>query len=95
MVEQVDCQVQLQHRSAGSFIRLLFGRLTVEPIPNPYLGVSSFLFCPPDGPAAVGHSSAVPALIGDPSGGLALGALTSCTQPPSIDLSFVGYITKG
>ena len=52
VVEQVECRVQLQHLLNSSHTRLLVGRLTVEPIPNPSVGVSPFLFCPPNGPAA-------------------------------------------
>ena len=53
LVEQVECRVQLQHRSTVSQTRLLDGGLTVEHIPNSSVRVSSFRFCPPDEPAAV------------------------------------------
>ena len=35
VVEQVEFQVQLQHRSTGSRTHLLDARLTVESVPNP------------------------------------------------------------
>ena len=61
MVEQVECRVQLQHRSTISWARRL-GQLTVETIPKPPVGVSPFLFCPPDGPAAVEYIDTPPAI---------------------------------
>ena len=53
MVEQVECQVQLQHRSTISRAHLL-ERIIVEPVPKSPVGVSPFLFRPPNplGPLA-------------------------------------------
>ena len=53
VAEQVECQVQLQHCSTSLWTCLLDGRLTVEYIPNPPVGVSPFRFHPPDEPTAV------------------------------------------
>ena len=61
-VEQVECRVQLQHCSTSSRTRLLVGRLTIEPVLNPSVGVSSFRFCPPDGPAAVNYLDTPPSI---------------------------------
>ena len=61
VVEQVECQVQLQHRSTICRARLL-EQLTVEPVPNSPVGISPFLFCPPDGPAAVKYLNTPPAI---------------------------------
>ena len=61
MVEQVECRVQLQQRLTISQARRL-GRLTLETIPNPPVGVSPFLFSPPDGPAAVANRDTPPAI---------------------------------
>ena len=52
-LEQVKCRVQLQDLSTGLRNCLIDGRLTIEHIPNPSVGVSPFLFCPPDDPDAV------------------------------------------
>ena len=62
VAEQVDCRVQLQHRSTSSWTRLLVGRLTVEPKPNPSIGVSPFLFCLPNDPDAIGYTDTTPAI---------------------------------
>ena len=51
VVKKFECQEQLQHHLTGLRTCLLDRRLTVEPIPNPSVGVSPFLFCPPDDPA--------------------------------------------
>ena len=59
MVEQVECRVQLQHLSTSSQTRLL-EQLTVEPILNILIGVYPFLFCPPDGPAAIKYIDTPP-----------------------------------
>ena len=61
VVEQVECRVQLQHRSTISWARQL-ERLTVELVPNSPVGVSPLLFCPPDGLAAVDNSDTPPAI---------------------------------
>ena len=53
--------MQLQHRSTISRARLL-EQLTVEPVPNSPVGVSPFLFRPPDGPAAVEYLNTPPAI---------------------------------
>ena len=61
MVEQVECRVQLHHRSTVSRARLL-EQLTIEPVPNYPVGVSPFLFCPPDGLATVEYLDTPPAI---------------------------------
>ena len=61
MVEQVECWVQLQHHSTISWARLL-ELLTIKPVPNSPVGVSSFLFLPPDGLAAVEYLDTPPAI---------------------------------
>ena len=61
VVEQVECRVQLQHRSTISQDRQL-ERLTVELVPISPVGVSPFLFCFPDGPAAVDNLDTPPAI---------------------------------
>ena len=61
VVEQFECRVQLQHCSTVSRARWL-GRLTVETLPNPPVGVSIFLFRPPDGPAAAADRDTPPAI---------------------------------
>ena len=48
VVEQVECRVQLQHHLTGLRTCLLDGRLTIEPIPTPLVGVYAFLFFSPD-----------------------------------------------
>ena len=53
--------MQLQHRSSISRARRL-ERLTVELVPKPPIGVSPFLFCPPDDPAAVDNLNTPPAI---------------------------------
>ena len=60
VVEQVKCRVHLQHCST-IFQACLLERPTVEPVPNFPVGVSPFLFCPPDGPAAVDYLNTPPA----------------------------------
>ena len=45
-MEQVECWVQLQHRSTSSRTRLLVGRPTVEPVLNSHIVVSPFRSCP-------------------------------------------------
>ena len=66
IVEQVECQVQLQHRSTGSRNRLIDGQLTVEPISTPPIGVSPFRFRHTDDPAAVRYPN-TPLSIAHPS----------------------------
>ena len=61
MVKQVECQVQLQHRSTISLARLL-ERLTVEPEPNSPVEVSPFLFRPPCGPSDVEYLDTPPSI---------------------------------
>ena len=61
VVEQVECRVQLQHRSTISRDRWL-GGLTLELVTNPPVGVSPLLFRPPDGPAAVANRDTPPAI---------------------------------
>ena len=61
MVKQVECQVQLQHRSTISQA-LLLEQITVELVPKSPVEVSPFLFCPPDGPAAVEYLDTPPAI---------------------------------
>ena len=60
-MEQVKCRVQLQHLSTISWDRRL-ERLIVELVPNSHVGVSPFLFCPPDSPAAVEYLYMPPAI---------------------------------
>ena len=61
MVEQVECRVHLQHCLTISWARLL-EQLTVELVPNSPLGVSPFLFRPPDDLAAVEYINTPPAI---------------------------------
>ena len=53
VLEQVKYRVQLQHRLTSLRTRLTDGRLTVETIPNPPIGVSPFRFRSPDEPAVI------------------------------------------
>ena len=50
---QVECLVQLQQHSTCSKAQCKEGLITVELVPLLPVGVSTFLLCPPDGPAAV------------------------------------------
>ena len=59
--EQVQCRVQLQHRSTISWARLI-ERLTVEPVSKSPVGVSPFLFRYPNDPAAVKYLDTPPAI---------------------------------
>ena len=65
MVEQVEFQVQLQHRLTIFWASRL-ERLTVELVPNSPVGVSPLLFLPPDGLAAVNNLD-TPQAIARPS----------------------------
>ena len=60
-MDQVKFWVQLQHFSTGLQNRLLDRRPTVEPIPNPPVGVSPFLLCPTIDPSAVVYPDTSPA----------------------------------
>ena len=77
--------MQLQHLSTVSWACWL-GRPTVETIPNPSLGVSPFLFHPPDSPAAVADRNTPPdiarlsLLRSDISAGLSHRELTPLTH---------------
>ena len=44
VVEKVECRVQLKHHSTGLHTCLIDGRLTVELIPNLFVGFSPFRF---------------------------------------------------
>ena len=61
-VDQVEFWVQLQHRSTVLQTCLLDGLLTVEHIPSPSIGVSPFLFCPPDDLTAVTYPDMPPSI---------------------------------
>ena len=61
MLEQFECRVQMQHHSTNSWARLL-EQLTVELVPTSPVGVSPFLFSPPDGPSAVEYLNMPPAI---------------------------------
>ena len=53
--------MQLQHRSTV-YRACRLGRLTLETIPTPPVGVSPLLFRPPDGPAAIDYRDTPPAI---------------------------------
>ena len=85
LVDQVECQVQLQHHSTSMRTCLTDGHITIELIPTP---CSSFplLFLPCRYPGrlqvtqhAAGYSLAIPALIGYCSGVLSPKVQTVCT----------------
>ena len=60
-MEQVKCKVQLQRCSTISQACRI-EQITVELVPNSPVGVSPFLFCPPDGLAAVAYRDTPPAI---------------------------------
>ena len=61
-VDQVECWVQLQHRSTSFWTRLPVGQLTVEPVLNSPVGAYPLRFRPPDGPAAVKYLGTLPSI---------------------------------
>ena len=86
-MDQVECQVQLQHHSTSLRTHLTDGRLNVEP-PRRSYSLPYSLFRRPGRCQVTQHAArhrlVILAPIGDQSMVVLLGAHTACTQPPSL-----------